>query len=99
MKQSIQEQATKATISLELVMAAPIDLKEIDYLKRLPSQEIKQVYKIKKNIPFWLKSIDSDEIETKCYFLDDHTNQKDLKIFLDAGRVFIHRLFKKPGTN
>ncbi|PQB08006.1 hypothetical protein BST83_13225 [Polaribacter filamentus] len=95
MNQVIQEESKKANISLELVMATAIDLKEIDYIKELPNDEFKPVYKIKKNMPFWIKSMVNNEIETKCYFLDDHTNQKDLKIFLDAGRIFIHHKFKK----
>ena len=86
---------TKVQISLDLVMATASDLKEVDYSKQLANEEFKTVYKIRKTLPFWLKSMGTEIVESKCYFLDDHTNQKDLKIFLDAGRVFIHPRFVK----
>jgi hypothetical protein len=88
---------TKIQILLDLVMATAMDLKEVDYFKELENEEFKTVYKIRKNLPFWLKSMTTEMVESKCYFLDDHTNQKDLKIYLDAGRVFIHKRFQKVG--
>jgi hypothetical protein len=86
---------TKIQILLDLVIATAADLKEVNYFKEDENEEFIPVYKIRKNLPFWLKSMRTGIIESKCYFLDDHTNHKDLKIFLDAGRVFIHPRFVK----
>ena len=91
--------APKIIVPLELVQADFIDLKLVDYVETLPDEEFKTHYKLRKNLPFWLKSFVSDKVEPKCYFLNEDTNQKHLKIFLKAGRVFIHKYFKKEIDN
>jgi hypothetical protein len=88
-------QRETATIKLDLVVATPADLKEIASYKMVGNEDFIPVYKIRQNLPYWLKSFKTDKIEPACYFLQDHTNIKDLKIFLDDNRVFIHKRFLK----
>lgn len=83
-----------ATIQLELVVATPEDLKEIYSYKVVGNEEFIPIYKRRTHLPYWLKSFKTNQIEPKCYFINDHTNMKDLKIFLEAGRVYIHQSFK-----
>lgn len=90
---ALEEQT--ATINLELVVATPNDLKEIDYYKDLGNEEFKPIYKKRYNLPYWLKSFKTNTIESKCYFFNDNTNTHDLKIFLDDNRVFIHDSFRR----
>ena len=89
---ALQEET--ATIQLNLVVATPADLKEISSYKMVGNEEFKPVYKIRENLPYWLKSFKTNTIEQACYFIGDHTNMQELKIFLDDSRVFIHKRFK-----
>ena len=89
---ALQEET--ATIQLQLVVATPEDLKEIASYRMVGNEEFIPVYKIRQNLPYWLKSFKTGVIEPACYFLQDHTNMKELKLFLDDKRVFIHKRFR-----
>lgn len=75
----------------ELVQAQSEDLKQLIRNEELTTGGFKSIYGIRKNLPYWLKSYETDIIETKCYFLSDCTDLVELKKFLEDGRVYIDK--------
>lgn len=85
----------KATIELELVQAELQDVRNVKSNVRQADGTFKTIYERRFNLPFWLKSFVTDEVEPACYFLDDHHKPKEIQTFLEDGRMFIHKTHKR----
>ncbi|CAL2101440.1 conserved protein of unknown function [Tenacibaculum sp. 190130A14a] len=82
-------------VSLTLVSAEANDLRNIKRNIEQPDGSFKPEYERRLNLPFWLRSLETNEIEPQCYFLDESKKPHEIKEFLDAGNIFIHELHKR----
>ncbi|RSC96029.1 hypothetical protein [Tenacibaculum singaporense] len=82
-------------ISLTLVPAEAKDLRNVKANIPQSDGSFKTKYEPRVNLPYWLRSFQTGEIEPKCYFLDENANPFELKTFLDAGNIYIHEEHKR----
>jgi hypothetical protein len=77
------------TIKVDLVIALPEDLKEFSHYRQNSFNETVRVMKLRHGIPYWLRSQVTGEIEPRPYILNEHTDAKELSIFLEQKMIFI----------
>lgn len=80
---------TTVPVTIDLVLAHPEDLKELDYYKTLPDGSQKKVMKLKRDMPFWLKSIQTGMIEPTPYRLDEHHDPHEIAAWLNQEMIYI----------
>ena len=78
------------TVSLELQQALLNDIRVLDYNKELPNGQTKPVYKLRENLPFWMKN-SKGSFENRVYFMHSGVNRKDINDYLNNGQIYIHK--------
>jgi len=80
------------TVQLELQKALLNDIRVLDYNKDLGNGEFKPIYKLRENLPFWLKN-SKGIIENKVYFMYPGINKNDVLDYLKREQIYIHKDF------
>ena len=93
--QTLEVETLTITVEIELVPAILDDIRELDRYKELANEEFKPVYKLRENLPFWLKRSSDQKIENHVYFLSNNSNKKEVFEWLNAGQIYIHKSFTK----
>lgn len=76
-----------ATVTVDLVPAIAEDLKVLDYC----TEDGTPVYKLRFGLVYWLYSHIDNEIQSTPYIVDEYTDPKELKEYLDAEQIYIPR--------
>jgi hypothetical protein len=80
---------TPVPVTIDLVLAHPEDLKELDRYENLPDGSTKKVMKLKRDLPFWLKSIQTGKIEPVPYRLDENHDPHEIAAWLKQEMIYI----------
>ena len=83
----IEEQIEETKVTLK--KAFPVDFKLLKSEKQLSNGQFKPIYEYRFGVPFWLKSMVTNEIENHCTIFSKETNKEDFADWLRLGMVYI----------